>query len=101
MRVLGLVDLRQQVIKFGTVPTLVKKLEVGKHHEVRMSLLCLDILGAFGICLHLHNSIRYTREGKSAGARADCNRQRDLLEAQKERASKESCQGSCRIGSDV
>ncbi|KAI9569163.1 hypothetical protein HD554DRAFT_2093577 [Boletus coccyginus] len=39
-------DLREQVIESGIVTTITKKLEGGECHEVRMGLICLDILVA-------------------------------------------------------
>lgn len=39
------VDLKRQAIHLGIIASLVKKFAVGKHHEVRMDLICLDILG--------------------------------------------------------
>ena len=51
--VFGSDELRQQVIHLGIVDILLKKLEVGDRHEVRMSLICLDILGTLGKCLYL------------------------------------------------
>ena len=52
--VLGPAELRQQVNGLHLVDILVKRLEAGNRHEVRMSLLCLEILGTFGKrqCLH-------------------------------------------------
>ena len=41
-------DLKQQVIDGGIIATLTKKLEDGERHGVRMSLLCLEILGMSG-----------------------------------------------------
>ena len=44
-------NLRRRVVSLGIVTILVKKLEGGNHHEVRVSLSCLDSLGAFeNIC---------------------------------------------------
>ena len=44
-------NLRRRVVNLGIVTILVKKLEGGNCHEVRVSLSCLDSLGAFvNIC---------------------------------------------------
>jgi hypothetical protein len=39
----------------GIVTTVMKKLEGGKPHGVRMSLICLEILGMPENCLQLHD----------------------------------------------
>ena len=49
---------------FCLVDSLVKKLEGGKRHQVRMSLSCLEILGTFGKPLY----IQYTPESGILGS---------------------------------
>ena len=71
--VLGPAELRKRVIDLKIVGMLLRKLEGGERDEVRMSLLSLDILGVSEICLHLHGSLKYSRNGKPSGASADCS----------------------------
>ena len=58
---LGPAELRRQVKAFSLVGMLVKKLEGGKRHQVRMSLSCLEILGTFGKRLYIQYSTHLTR----------------------------------------
>ena len=58
-------DLKQRIISCEIVASLVKNFEVGDACKVRMSLICLDILGTCGECLHLRSSLSVLREGNS------------------------------------
>ena len=62
--VLGPAELRRQVKELDLVNILVKKLEAGNRHEVRMSLSCLEILGTFAKCLY----IRYISDSGILGS---------------------------------
>ena len=77
--VLGPAELRRQVREFNLMDTLVQKLEAGKHHQVWMSLLCLEILGTSGKCLYVHTWLGYIREWRSTGVGVNCSWQHGLL----------------------
>ena len=61
---LGPAELRHEVKVFDLVDILVKKLEAGNRHQVRMSLSCLEILGMFGQRL----CIQYTPDSGILGS---------------------------------
>ena len=93
-------NLRQRVIDFGILAGLMQKLEDGTCHDVRMSLLCLDILGMFGKCLQLHDSLGSTREARPIGPGADCTGKLEPLEGRRRKGPEERCQDFRRVGSD-